>query len=127
MNMNGRRPPKETLDALYSDIRTRVALQRSMAENTREVLKMELGIDLKVIYRIEHGKYAVEAPKKVTAWMINEVRSRRQAYHRSRKALQKYSVRALCERYNLGSTAIENRIRMVKDEMMYELARRKAA
>lgn len=127
MNMNGRRLPKETEDALYSDIRKRVQIQKSMAENTQMVLELELGIGLKTIHAIEYGHYEALSPRKVTARIIHEVRRRRMIYNLGNEALQDYTVKALCERYNLGSTAIERRIRIVKDQMMHELARREAA
>lgn len=127
MNMNGRKLPKETEDALQSDIRTRIELQKSMAENTQMVLELELGISIKTIHNIEYGFYEVLSPRKVTARIMHEVRRRRAIYRLGEEALQGYTVKALCERYNLGSTAIEKRIRIVKDRMMHELARRQAA
>lgn len=126
-SMNGIAPSEETLEALYSDIRTRIEIQKSMASNTQMVLELELGISLKIIYAIEHGRYDAVSPHKVTARIIHEVQRRRQIYNLGKEALEGYSVRALCERYNLGSTAIERRIRLVKDQMMHDLARRMVA
>jgi len=127
MNMNGRKLPQEIEDALCRDIRTRIEIQKGMAENTQMVLELELGISLKTIYAIEHGHYDALSPRKVSARIMHEVRRRRQIYNLGKEALQGYTVDALCERYNLGSTSIEKRIRLVKDQMMHELARRNVA
>lgn len=115
------------VESLHSDIRTRLEIQRGMAENTQLVLHMELGICMRTIGRIENDDYERLSPHRVSTRIIHEVRRRRQIYKLGAEAMQGYTTQALCERHNLGTSCIERHIRMVKDQMIEESMQRAVA
>lgn len=117
----------DEVEALHTDIRERLRLRTILAENSCEVLELELGVSVTTIRRIEKPGYETSRLTLISMELLAEVARRRKAYWLAREVYEdKYSTGQLMERYGISRRTLWNHVRAVKNQRLAD-ARRVAA
>lgn len=102
---------------LDADILKRIELQRTMAENTRPVLQLELGIALQTVADIESGAVDRRKLRTITPDVIKQVRQRRTIWSLASEQMQGYTIDALARKHGSCATNVVRRIKRVRAEV----------
>lgn len=116
----------EQVADLHADLKQRFELQHIMAEHTRPVLELELGIDEPTIAKIERGTFRWSPDCGFTQAQADEAKRRRQIWQLTNERMQEYRLETLAERYEISVMSIFRHIYKVRAEM-HSQERRMAA
>jgi len=116
--MRPRRRKKLTADelvSLQSDLLERIRLKSILAENSKEVLGVELGISEASVARMDGLDYAAERCPRIKPESVREVQQRRKIYWSTRAVYDPtYSTAAIMRRYGISKTTLARRLREVR-------------
>lgn len=91
---------------LMDNLRTRSELQHTMAEHTRPVLELELGIDTVTLWHIETGAIESRPGTGIDAATVHEVMRRRTIWQLAKERMQEYTLEALADRHGISVNGV---------------------